>query len=437
MKFLIIGGGPVGLFLSIKLLKRFGKNVKIKLFEKRDTYRRNQIVVFQPYLLKKTVPVSLIDAIKKKVCHGVRPAYDNHGLCFANSLADDQNLVSIVINDLEKILKKYLVEIKNYKGSVEWFDEEFNMDKSGKSRKNMNSEKAYQWADIVVGSGGKNSYVRNKVMKAEFVEHDGFKSYGLALTFEDKSNPKYFIKFDNRLKNIVRRVEIKELASAQHRKRFFRSDGKLTYLGLQIDPNEYEGVEDIMDETEKAKLVFKQLPDSLKRVIKGYLKYHNSEPVNLDKVDVYVFRIKLAHSEVYARKKDGKNLFVIGDAAISSHFFTAFGINSGFAEVQNFVDIIENYSGNVDGMDRAIDNYNYVMNQYREENIALGVDATLPFRQIKEICQTLAIDDMIEMAEKEGFGIEKFKELERDEMCALLSRHLLEKFNHVALLPVQ
>jgi len=429
IKVLIIGGGPVGLFLAIKLVEKFGKKVEIRLYEKRTVYERDQIILFQPYLLNKTLPVGLLKMLENIVCHGTRAAYDDYGFCFGESLAEGQNLISIALKDLEKVLMKYL-ELMGEKGQVKIVHKEFKIG-SGSGSGDM------KWADIIVGAGGKKSYVRTEIMKAEFVEHTGFKSYGLAMTFEDKSNPAYFIKFDDKLGKAVRRIELKEPSIAQHRKRFFRSRGKWTYLGLQIDPEEFDGVEGKMDKYGNAEFVFKILPMGLKKAVRGYLDYHGSEPVNLDKVNVYVFKIKLEHSETYARIKDGKSMFVIGDAAIQSHFFTAFGINSGFGEVQNFVDILENYSSNVDGMDKAIDNYNYVMNQYREENIVGGVDATLPFRQIREICGTLDSDKLLEMAQKEGFKIDEFSKLEKGEMCNMLAKFLLENFKHIALLPLQ
>lgn len=445
MKFLIIGGGPVGLFLAIKLLEWGGKDVEIKLYEKRESYKRKQIVLFQPYLLKKTMPEELMKRIGEAVCHGVRAAYDNHGFCFDESLAEGHNLTSIVIKDLEEILMKYLVDLgksggKSGKGKLEIIKKQFRVGGSG------SGEAELKWADFIVGAGGSKSYIRREVMKADFVEHDNFKSYGLAMTFEDKSNPAYFIKFDDKLKGVVRRIEIKEPSIAQHRKRFFRSRGKLTYLGLQMDPDEFEGVfgmglgsggvDDGEGVGEGKELKFKKLPSSVKKTVKEYLDYHGCKPVKLDDVDVWVFKIKLAHSETYARIKDGKPYFLIGDAAIESHFFTAFGINSGFAEVQNFIDIIENYRKEPDGMERSIDNYNYLMNQYREENIMVGMDATLPFRQIREICHDMSIENLTEMAQKEGFKKE-FGKLSKNEMCIMLARHLLEKYKHMALLPVQ
>ncbi len=291
MKFLIVGGGPVGLFLAIKLIERFGKKVDIKLYEKRSKYSRKQIIVFQPYLLKKVLPVELANMFEGKVCHGVRPSYDDYGFCFGKSLSEGQNLVSIIISELEDILMKYLVKIRAGAGGMEIVKKEF-----GDS-----SKKDLAWANVVVGADSKKSYVREKLLKAEFIEHIGFKSFGLALTFEDKSNPKYFIKFDNKLDGAVRRIELKEPSVEQHRKRLFRSVGKMTYLGLQIDPDEFEGVEGKMDEYGNAEYVFKMLPNNLKKVIKEYLAYHGSEPVGLDKVRVYVFKIKLSHSESYSR----------------------------------------------------------------------------------------------------------------------------------------
>lgn len=429
MKVLIIGGGPVGLFLAIKLVEKFGKKVEVKVYEKRGEYKRDQIILFQPYLLNKTLPVGLLDMLKDEVCHSARAAYDDFGFCFGQSLAEGQNLVTIVLKDLEKILAKYMATMEG-SSQVKVIKKEF---KLGDTR----SKKDLKWCDIVVGAGGRKSYVREEVMKSEFIEHDGFQSYGLAMTFEDKSNPSYFIQFDDKLRGAVRRIELKEPSVAQHRKRFFRSRGKWTYLGLQIDPEEFEGVEGKMDEFGNAEFIFKMLPERMKKMVRGYLDYHGSEPVGLDKVRVYVFKIKLAHSETYGRIKDGKAMFVIGDAAIQSHFFTAFGINSGFGEIQNFCEILEMYGSEVDGMNKAIDNYNYIMNQYREENIAVGLDATLPFRQIREICDTLESKKLREIAKKEGFRVAEFEKLDKGEKCNLLAKFLLENFKHIALLPLQ
>ena len=439
MKFLIVGGGPVGLFMAIKLIEKFGKKAEIKLYEKRRTYSRTQIILFQPYLLKKILPIALSEMISEHVCHGTRAAYDDYGYCFKNSMVKGQNLITITINDLEIVLFKYLDSkaIKENAGSFEIVRKKFIV--GGTSNKDL------KWADIVIGADSKKSLVREKLLKAEFIEHPQFTSYGLAMTFEDKSNPKYFIKFDDKLSKAIRRIELNEPSVAQHRRRFFRSkrtdkgmgNGNYTYLGLQVNPDEFAAATDKMNEHGDAEFTFSALPANLKSVIREHLEYYGSEPVELDSVKVFVFKIKLAHSETFARVIDDKAYFVIGDAAIQSHFFTAFGINSGFAEVQNFVDIIENYAEDDDGLNMVVNNYNYVMNQYREENITMGVDATLPFRQVRDICESLDVDKLIEMAKKEGFRTDKFQKLSKNEMCALLAKHLLTRFEHIALLPVQ
>lgn len=427
MKILIIGGGPVGLFLAIKLIEHFSKNVEIKLYEKRKQYTRQQIILFQPYLLQKIMPSKLLDMFSKQVCHTSRPSYDNYGFCFEKSLSEGQNLVTIPLNNLENILNKYLNSVKKNCESLQIINKNFD----------TQGNKELQWADIVISAEGRKSYIRDKIMKTEMINHPGFSSYGVALTFQDKSNPQHFIKFNEHIGNAIRRIELKEPSIEQHRKRFFRSIDKWTYLGLQIDSDEFEDIDTKIGNSDKIDIRFDKLPNNLKTTIKEYLDFHGSNPVNLDKTDVYVFKIKLSHAEIYARLIDEKPYFVIGDAAIASHFFTAFGINSGFAEVQNFIDIINNYKGNANGLTGAIDNYNYIMNQYREENIAGGIDATLPFRQVNEICRTLTNENMLEMAKQEGFHIKKFEKLSKKEMCNMLAKHLIEKYKHVALLPLQ
>ncbi len=209
MKFLIVGGGPVGLFMAIKLIEQFGKKAEIKLYEKRRTYSRTQIILFQPYLLKNILPIALSKMISERVCHGTRVAYDDYGFCFKNSMVKGQNLITITINDLETILFKYLdtPAVKRNAGSFELVRKEFIVGTKGD---NNASSKDLKWADIVIGADSKKSLVREKLLKAEFIEHPHFTSYGLAMTFEDNSNPKYFIKFDDKLSKAIRRIELNE-----------------------------------------------------------------------------------------------------------------------------------------------------------------------------------------------------------------------------------
>ena len=77
-KTLIIGAGPVGLVLAALLKQRF-KWMEVTLIDKRQTYIREQIVIFRPTVLE-LLPREFQEFLETRGCF-VYPPTVNRGNC--------------------------------------------------------------------------------------------------------------------------------------------------------------------------------------------------------------------------------------------------------------------------------------------------------------------------------------------------------------------
>ena len=112
---------------------------------------------------------------------------------------------------------------------------------------------------------------------------------------------------------------------------------------------------------------------------------------------------------------DGTPVFLVGDAAISSHFFTAFGINVGFEQARLLLRLVHKYD--FKEWSKVIDQYTQQMEIFATDALNEAINVYLPIEQIDNICSSLTKKELERAAEQEG--------------CYLLSRNLLINYSHV------
>lgn len=393
----IIGGGPVGLITAAIFKKTFPK-LNIQIIEKRGTKTRDQIVYFKPYTLKRSLPETIIDQLLKegKGCYMLPPDRNQGGYCYKEAAVEGHYSLAIKISLLEEVLTKYVKQLK-----VKIVTKE-------------ESCKAKIKGDLIIGADGIHSCVRTALLKTEFKKFEEYESYGLAITYKDDSSPKYIIGVNSEIRDKINLSKID-----QHRKRFFRTDDSESYLGLQISRSDYESLLDVTE--------FKSAPTHIKELIKSYLTHIGSDTKQLTKAKLSTFPVDVKHAVKYATlTKEGQPVFLVGDAAISSHFFTAFGINVGFEQARLLLRLVHKYD--FKEWSEIIRQYTQQMELFATDALNEAINVYLPIEQIDNICASLTKKELKRAAEQEGVDI---KGISKQESCYLLSRHLLINYSHM------
>lgn len=202
-KYLIIGAGPVGLYMAIQLLekqKEFGidENNKVYIIEKRGGFTREQIVMFsnaqtrnKNYTYTNGKVLKYIKDLDNK-CFTLLPAFDKKRYCRKsdNGLRTSKldiisygTIYTVTINDLQQSLLNYVQEPTFNNGNFVYLNNtEIFLNGGNHEFKNTQTEKY-----IILKSGsnrikcnfgylfgceGYNSIVRDKILKLPVYQKD-------------------------------------------------------------------------------------------------------------------------------------------------------------------------------------------------------------------------------------------------------------------------
>lgn len=422
----IVGAGPVGLVAGI-IFKRVFPKLNVQIIEKRKAKTRDQIVYFKPYTLKRTLPESIIKKLTKEGegCYMLPPDRDQTAYCYKEQPVEGHYSLAISISRLQDVLEGYAKQLK-----VKLINKEVLSAKDVKG-------------DIIIGADGIHSVVRRTLLKTEFKRFDEYESYGLAVTYKDDSNPKFIIGVNS---DIAEKISLAKVD--QHRKRFFRTNGE-SYLGLQISKVDYESL--IKSDT----IDYKDAPKHIKELIVSYLRHIKSDTKGLKSAQLSVFPIDIKRAVRYAQLVnntelvDGTPVFLLGDAAISSHFFSAFGINVGIEEARYLLQLVYKYdlitedklitkaktktksksktnTNREESWEKVIKLFEKQMDLFSTDALNEAINVYLPIEQVDQICSGITKEELNKVAKQEGVNI---KGLSKQEGCYLLSRYLLLNYS--------
>lgn len=349
MKILVIGGGPVGLYCSLRFKMKYPSS-DITIVEKRSKYTRDQILlVKRPFFSKlpKNVRGELW-GVQKKRCYIDAPPLTKNARCLYRS--KDLNM-SIRTADLEISMRN-----EANKMGIEFIEMEITED----SFKELYRE--YK-PKFVFGCDGANSVVA-KVLNTEKKVEPTF--YGMGVTFRTDTPIQ-------KTKSL--------LSSPQHRYRGFSSQTKDGYVGINISKKEFEDTKNV------------------ENLAKNALKFYGFD----DTKDIKTWKFEI-NPGVVDKVCKGK-IYLIGDSALTTHYFTASGVNMGFECVDYLYDNIskkdmcKNYKKFIislhDLSSQAIENVDLKhkktlakcnkldKKKVKEMSITKGITTHLPF---KELC---------------------------------------------------
>lgn len=384
-------------------------------------------------------PFDLSRKIQKHVqCYLENPVFDMKGLCFEdiNDIRDYKEISqSIQISTLEKILNNYIKE--KCKNNIKIIYKEFN-------------EKDVKNYDIIIGTDGQKSYVREKIMKLKWNDMKDYETYILHIKYTDRSNKEYRIsknllpqKVKDSYELSLKRADIKydqwNSLFEQDRFRLIRSNTNKTQFMLQIRKSVYNKIKNMK--------VFDELPIKIKNavLINSYLL--GSKPTNLAKTKINIYNSKIGHSSEYCFIKNGKLFALIGDSAMTTHVFTGEGLNVNFNNLVTTINKFYKLGEDHKDVNSIIRRYNISMKFKFENSIKYSaMSRYIPHNLLDKICSKIKLMDILELKDHFVFNHyedyedivenmeKKYKDITekeiRNELCYVFRDKILKNFTY-------
>ena len=313
----IVGGGTVGMLTGIHLEKIFPED-KIIILELRPKFTRKQIILINQES-RGLLPQKVLQDIwgvkgHQKGCYVLAPNKDKWARCYAGKLP----LASVELKTLEKSMYSYIQKYTDILYLKPNF-EKANI-KLYKNKPIIEFEGEEIYYDILIGSDGANSWTA-KNFNIERIPITNKKIYGLVANINKRSNKKSkSIGYYN--KPSEEHIEIVNYENPQNDWRFFRRRPNGFYMGLIINQKEYDN------------LLNKNLTATVINRIKKICEY-TKEKCDIKIKDISIFPVEPSYlSKIRIKGPENKDIFFIGDALVSTHYFTGSGLNIGFSSIK-------------------------------------------------------------------------------------------------------
>lgn len=419
---IVIGAGPVGLWFVISLLesKSITKIKSLTVLESRSEseYNKRTQQFFIENEFFNNLPKDIQNELDPNACRIFRPNRLIKSYCYKpNTVFPDEktpgtspdkneyiNGYSIMINKLQDAFKNYIknqlkkqdIKVKFINQKIEFFfDANVNQINDKMIEYKINSINSNKNFDTLVISSGKiikNNYglksekSKDKIIGSVIDKNKLDDLYGAAINITTNVN----LGTDNTKDQTV--IDYFNNSDYQHRFRFFRQKGTNLYLGINLSKNEYEEYDKMMDGTNKifnkgqnAKEINKsstgnliKIYEWLETIISAYTKINFAgKNFTINKGEFSIFQINLMSTNLpYVRNADNNNVYVIGDAVNSPHFFSMYGVNSGFKTANMVRDIIARNDDT-----NAQNEYKTFINEEIEKFVKKAIDVTIDFNK--------------------------------------------------------
>lgn len=297
---IIVGGGPVGMYVAI-LLSRFVK--KIVIIEKRTLpFTRNQIIVFDINKINPSIRKELLDKLKLHgICFVAPPATTLGITCYSVNkplISCPLNILETVLNDMVKKYSNIIILRGSKLISIDSIVNNITV-------QDINGNENIMNFNILIGADGKNSIVKNtfkEQFKETFIISSNDRVYGAIIVF--KVDPK-----------TVKLRQREVLLNFLHKRaRVFQHKSGIIYVGLAISEIEYN----LEDNTPLLNVAYQYLKINDISVSEKNLQYINK------------FENKISYCNVCNYKNKDSLYILIGDACFNTHFFTGSAFNAHF-----------------------------------------------------------------------------------------------------------
>ncbi|NBP00490.1 MAG: hypothetical protein EBU90_10280 [Proteobacteria bacterium] len=184
----------------------------------------------------------------------------------------------------------------------------------------------------------------------------------------------------------------------QHRYRPFRSGENSGYLGVSLSKEEFS-------EVTKDQSIGKGF-------VNNALEFYGFK----DASDIETWPIEVTpYRKSRVALCTGKaKVYLIGDAAVGTHFFTGSGVNNGFEQVMYLVDNNLNSS-------RVCNRYKKFVMEIAKRSTRFIKNVDIDFDKILSKCEKLSDDELYKMAKEFNVPTEK---IPRKELCYVLSTQI-------------
>lgn len=365
----IIGGGPVGLFMTILLQNsKFSDYYNITLIEKRNQYIRENIVALPLDILNKIFPSDLFIKIQSLGC------FRNKRINKCYTSPTNLNTFIIPIHILESECLKYINQSKN---KITFIND------------TTISPTILNKSNIIIGSTGGNDYVGKSLIKSKEIHYHTY--YGMGVLFENIDHKTYFESKSNA--NNLSPLRFAVFPSLKPNR---------YYMGISISKNTYHSIENIKDKLNQNYIKIDQIPDNIKKIIYNGLKFYNI--TNFRNIDLFPIPIKLYYHKPSIKlikyNNKVKLAVLIGDNAFSHHFFSGSGVITGYKSAYFLNKIIspEHKSGFKKGI---VSKYkSYIKNLKKQKWSTYAKNIIIPFDEILNLIKNISHSDLIKIAKK-------------------------------------
>lgn len=409
MNVIIVGGGPVGMFLALNVKDYFRK---IYIIEKRKEFTRDQIVVLNSLFLSGSEnsnanywPNKIILALEKRgACYTSNPPLSFDATCYINR----GNVLTVPLNILEEVLysfvKKYK-KIKYIRGITDLqFDIQNNIATFGKNKINYN---------IVFSAEGSRSMIKNmfNYFYKEKVIVPKNKSYGAVVIFKNTSaivmNKKDYPP------DLMIRPYLPDPNRYPHaRARVFQHQSGIVYVGFAISKEEHKKLKS-------------GLTPEFRKSIKDYLDLTgiNLSFKDLISFDTFPICISMVVNPVYIY--NNVPYILIGDAFFNTHFFIGAALSSHFNVVRYYASIFRQKNNILEQL-RETNKEIYNFFPQMVQNVVDSPRFTLDFNKINEKCKKMSIQQLRNLGRKLGLSEKILKLFQKKELCYLVIDHSLK-----------
>lgn len=314
MKVVVLGGGPVGLYTAARLAQQ---GIEVTVIEERAKATRRQVVVLDQKTLSR-LPPSVVESIlgpDGRACYVDSPVSDSKAICYRKP-TDRQGpqRAAVELKVFEKALQSYAESV----GAIVVRPSKGKLDVEVGKAITVDG-KSYRY-DVLIGADGPNSAVREYLGCGTRPVYPVPTTYALVAIFSGRGT----------FKRTKARSTKPERKTVQQNSRVFRDrPGDLLYVGLTLPDSVGKQIEQDNG----------RLPPSVKAVLDASCRAAGTECS--DDVDTVVLQVSAQRSNCWFRRQGKQWYFLVGDAAMTTHFFSGSGLNRGFRMAERVAKVLQ------------------------------------------------------------------------------------------------